>query len=126
MAIDPQESESIDREDDLVQLHPQTRYLGRNILASILFGNRYIPRGIPWVQNWFSGKVPGGAISLKTEDPVWPDNQKLGRGSTFIVSVVGPVWALAYLEPTAYWLAVISVFMMLFFYRSCPLELKVD
>jgi cell division protein FtsX len=44
----------------------------------------------------------------------------LGRVSTFIVSVVGlgmligPVWALAYLEPIAYWLAVISIFMTLF------------
>jgi hypothetical protein len=41
--------------------------------------------------------------------------------STFIVSVVGlgiligPVWALVYLEPIAYRLAVISVLMMLFF-----------
>jgi hypothetical protein len=132
IAIDPQESEYIGREDDLVQLHPQTRYLGRNILASILCGNGWIPRGILWVQNWLGGKVLGDSISLKNEDTVWPDDQKLGRVSTFIVSVVGlgmligPVWALVYLKPIAYWLAVISVFMMLFFNRSCSLELKVD
>jgi hypothetical protein len=120
-AIDLRESEYIDRDGDLVQLHPQTRYLGRNILGSILFGNRWIPWGIPWAQKWFRGKVPEDTISLKIEDTVWPNDDRLRRLSTFFVTVgglgmlIGPIWALAYLKPIAYRLALISIFMMLFF-----------
>ena len=120
-AIDIRESEYIDHDDDLVSIHPKTRSPGRNFLENVAFGGRWNPWGIPWLKDWFSREAPKDIVSLKNEDTVWPNDQRMEKVSSVLISVVGlamligPIWALAYIQRMEYRLAVISGFIVVFF-----------
>lgn len=120
-AIDTKESEYIDHDDDLISIHPKTKSPGRNFLEKFAFGSRWNPRGIPWLRSWFSREAPKDVVSLKNEGTVWPNDQRMEKVSSFVISVVGlamligPIWALAYLESRTVRLGVISGFIVLFF-----------
>jgi hypothetical protein len=121
-AIDVRESEYIDHDDDLISIHPKAKSPGRNFLEQVAFGGgRFNRRGIPWLREWFSRKAPKNIVSLRNEDTVWPDDQRMERVSSVFISLVGlamligPIWILAYLRPILYRLAVISSFIVVFF-----------
>ncbi|KAF2790450.1 hypothetical protein K505DRAFT_340422 [Melanomma pulvis-pyrius CBS 109.77] len=120
-AIDIRESEYIDHDDDLVSIHPKTRSPGRNFLENVAFGGRLNPWGIPWLKEWFSRQAPKDIISLKNEETVWPNDQRMEKVSSVLISVVGiamligPIWGLAYIRRMEYRLAVISGFIVVFF-----------
>ena len=121
-AIDERESEYIDHDDDLISVHPKSRSPGRNFLEKVAFGGfRWFPWGVPFLRNWFSREAPKNVMSLKNEDTVWPNDQRMEKVSSVMISIIGlamligPIWALAYIRPMEYRLAVISGFIVVFF-----------
>jgi hypothetical protein len=111
----------IDHDDDLVSIHPKTKSPGRNFLENVAFGGTWFPWGIPWLREWFSREAPKDIVSLRNEETVWPNDQRMEKVSSVLISVaglamlIGPVWILAYLKPIPYRLAVISSFIVVFF-----------
>jgi hypothetical protein len=106
----------------LVSIHPKAKSPGRNFLEQVAFGGgRFNRTGIPWLRGWFSRDAPKNIVSLRNEDTVWPNDQRMERVSSVLISVVGlamligPVWILAYLKPIVWRLAVISAFIVIFF-----------
>ncbi|KAH7408759.1 hypothetical protein DE146DRAFT_777400 [Phaeosphaeria sp. MPI-PUGE-AT-0046c] len=121
-AIDERESEYIDHDGDLVQLHPQNRYLGRDFLSLVAFGGgRWNRKGIPWLQKLFRREAPNDIISLKNESTEWTNDQRMARVATVLVSLsglamlIGPIWILASLQSMKHRLAVVSAFIVIFF-----------
>lgn len=120
-AIDGKECEYIDHDDDLIAVHPKIKSPGRDFLEKVAFGSRLNRRGIPWLRNWFSRKAPKNVVSLNNESTFWPNDQRMERVSSVVISLaglamlIGPIWALAYLKPITYRLAVISCFIVVFF-----------
>jgi hypothetical protein len=90
-------------------------------LENVAFGGPWNPRGIPWLRDWFSREAPKDIVSLRNEETVWPNDQRMEKVSSVAISVaglamlIGPVWILAYLKPITYRLAVISSFIVIFF-----------
>jgi hypothetical protein len=121
-AIDIRESQYIDHDDDLVSIHPKTKTPGRIFLEKFAFGPKpWNEKGIPWLQNWFSREAPKDFISLRNEDTVWPNDQRMEKVSTVVISLVGismligPIWALAFVKMIEWRLGVISGFIVIFF-----------
>lgn len=120
-AIDIRESEYIDHDDDLVSIHPKSKSPGRNFLESVAFGGRFNRRGIPWLKRLFSREAPKDVVSLRNEDTVWPNDQRMEKVSSVVISaiglsmLIGPIWALAYTKSFPARLGVISGFIVIFF-----------
>ncbi|KAF1917476.1 hypothetical protein BDU57DRAFT_513759 [Ampelomyces quisqualis] len=120
-AIDGKECEYIDHDDDLISVHPKFQSPGRDFLESIAFGSRFNRDGIPWLRKWFTRKAPKNVVSLNNEGTFWPNDQRMERVSSVVISLaglamlIGPIWALAYLESITHRLAVISCFIVVFF-----------
>ncbi|KAH5407360.1 hypothetical protein HBI46_188320 [Parastagonospora nodorum] len=120
-AISPPESEYIEYAHDLIQLYPQQRFVGRSLLESLAFGGPWFPTGVPGLRRWLSKKDPGGSVPLHNEGTVWPNDERVQKAAFFTISVlalgmlIGPLWALAYLQSTTDRLGVISGFIVLFF-----------
>lgn len=121
-AINERETEYIDHDDDLISVHPKPRSPGRNFLEKVTFGGfRWFPWGIPLLKHWFSREAPKNIVSLKNEETVWPNDQRMETVSSVMISIIGlamligPIWALAFISPMEYRLAVISGFIVVFF-----------
>jgi hypothetical protein len=121
-AIDIREAEYIDHDDDLISIHPKTKSPGRNFLERVAFGGSPFNRtGIPWLRGWFSREAPKNIVSLRNEDTVWPNDQRMEKVSSVLISVIGlamligPIWILNFVKPIVYKLAVISSFIVIFF-----------
>lgn len=120
-AIDIRESEYIDHDDDLVSIHPKSKSPGRNFLESVAFGGRFNRKGIPWLKRLFSREAPKDVVSLRNEDTVWPNDQRMEKVSSVVISaiglsmLIGPIWALAYTKSFPARLGVISGFIVIFF-----------
>lgn len=120
-AIDIRESEYIDHDDDLVYIHPKSKSPGRNFLESVAFGGRFNRSGIPWLKNLFSREAPKDIVSLRNEGTVWPNDQRMEKVSSVVISgiglsmLIGPIWALAYIKSLPARLGVISGFIVIFF-----------
>ncbi|KAH3962539.1 hypothetical protein HBI25_161070 [Parastagonospora nodorum] len=120
-AIDVRESQYIDHDDDLVSIHPKTKTPGRVFLEKFAFGSPWNPKGIPRLKKWLSREAPKDFVSLRNEDTVWPNDRRMEKVSTAVISVVGismligPIWALAFIKPIEWRLGVISGFIVIFF-----------
>lgn len=121
-AIDIREAEYIDHDDDLISIHPKMKSPGRRFLERIAFGGgRFNRTGIPWLRYWFSKEAPKNIVSLRNEDTFWPNDQRMEKVSSVLISVIGltmligPLWILNAVKPTVYRLAVISSFIVIFF-----------
>lgn len=120
-AIDIRESQYIDHDDDLVSIHPKTKTPGRVFLEKFAFGSPWNPKGITWLKKLLSREAPKDFVSLRNEDTVWPNDRRMEKVSTAVISVVGismligPIWALAFIRPIEGRLGVISGFIVIFF-----------
>lgn len=120
-AIDIRESEYIDHDDDLISIFPEKRSPTYGFVQYVAFGGRWNPWGIPWLKDWLLRGVPKDIISLKNEETIWTNGQRMEKVDSALISIVGlamligPIWGLAYIQRMEYRLAVISGVIVVFF-----------
>jgi len=114
-AIDLREADYIDRDGDLVPIIPKSRSPFRKFLENIA-----ILRA-PMLRDIFSTVPPEDGIDISKEETRWVHHSRVDTLSAMVISffglamLIGPLWILNRVSSTDIKLAVISVFIFVFF-----------
>lgn len=120
-AIDLEEAKFIKCDDDLIGIQPKARSWFRQLLEATLVLRT------PGVRNFFERKPSGyrimkeATMSEKKREMAWPDDERVEKLSSTIISfiglgmLVGPLWWLAFVQDIVHRLAIITGFIAFFF-----------